>query len=223
LAKQNENSYIEIPKDISPRYSGLYTYRALLDILNKLKIIKSDDSSKSLKSTVTFLNNSIKLWLPEKATSINAAKQMALELMGRSVIIYSGPELFPAAYKWKLGINQNAKQLAWANQLPEYNHNELTGWSKQPTEKPFVVVELRSSFDHPRIIKRFEIGSKLTSGLRPEAVVVQAMGENAFQQLIYCMVFGEFVSIYLALLNGVDPTQLKLVEKFKLAMGQAET
>ena len=44
-------------------------------------------------------------------------------------------------------------------------------------------------------------------------------GETVIEQLLYVLVFGEIVSIYLALLNGVDPSSLKLVSKFKEAMG----
>jgi len=38
------------------------------------------------------------------------------------------------------------------------------------------------------------------------------------QQLAWAVVLGDFVSIYLGLLNGVNPTPIELVEKFKTAL-----
>jgi glucose/mannose-6-phosphate isomerase len=138
--------------------------------------------------------------------------------MGKSIVVYSGPKLSPVAYKWKLGFNENAKQIAWVNQYPELNHNEFTGWSKQPVDKPYAVIELRSSLEHPRIQKRFEVTERLLSGIRPSPLVVDAEGESLLTQLVWSAVLGDFVSVYLALLNGLNPAPLELVDKLKQAM-----
>ncbi|HSD56425.1 MAG TPA: SIS domain-containing protein, partial [Candidatus Saccharimonadales bacterium] len=159
-------------------------------------------------------------WLPDVPTSKNPAKQLAQELIGKSVVIYSGPKMYPAAYKWKIGFNENAKQVAWVNQLPEFNHNELTGWTKQPVEKPYAVIDLRSSLEHPRIQKRFEVGTRLLSGMRPQPNVVQAEGETTLDHLAWLIVFGDFVGIYLAILNGLNPVPLEMVDKLKQALSE---
>jgi glucose/mannose-6-phosphate isomerase len=112
-------------------------------------------------------------------------------------------------------MNENAKNLAWTNQYPEFNHNEFIGWSSHPVEKPYAVVDLRSSFEHPRIQKRFELSDRLLSGRRPAAHVVEAKGETLIEQLLWTINFGDFVTIYLALLNGVNPSPVELVERFK--------
>ena len=81
----------------------------------------------------------------------------AVNCAGNSPVIYAGPELFPAAYKWKISFNENAKNVAWCSYYPEFNHNEMLGWTSHPTEKPYAVIDLRSSLDHERIRKRFEV------------------------------------------------------------------
>jgi glucose/mannose-6-phosphate isomerase len=48
---------------------------------------------------------------------------------------------------------------------------------------------------------------------------VQAQGETLAEQLIWSIAFGDFVTIYLALLNGVNPAPVDLVEKFKKELG----
>ena len=95
------------------------------------------------------------------------------------------------------------------------NHNEFIGWSSHPVEKPFVVFDLKSSFEHERILKRFEITDRLLSGKRPKATPIELGGDTILKQLVWGCVLADFVSIYVAILNGVDPTPVDLVEKLK--------
>ncbi len=103
--------------------------------------------------------------------------------------------------------------------LPEFNHNEFIGWSSHPVEKPFAIIDLISSFEHPRTIKRFELSDKLLSGKRPKATTVQAEGKTIVEQLLFLVILGDMASTYLAILNNVDPTPVDLVEKFKKELG----
>jgi len=139
-------------------------------------------------------------------------------MIGLSPVIYAGPLLSPVAYKWKISINENAKNVAWWNEFPEFNHNEFLGWSSHPVDKPYSVIDLRSSFEHERITKRMELTAKLLSGRRPAPMIVHAEGDSLLEQLLYTMVLGDFVSIYMALLNGINPTPVELIEKFKIEL-----
>jgi glucose/mannose-6-phosphate isomerase len=102
--------------------------------------------------------------------------------------------------------------------FPEFNHNEFIGWSSHPVQKPYAVIDLRSSFDHPRVQKRFKLSAKLLSGKRPEPHVIQATGQTHLEQLLWTVLMGDFTSIYLGLLNGLNPAPVELVEKFKKEM-----
>ncbi len=217
--RANSSGYplFNIPGGIQPRMSSFAFLAAFASIFSQAGLTGSD-VSEELHKTGDWLATQISDWLPDKASRQNKAKQIAQELMGKTVIIYSGPVLSPAANKWKICINENAKNLAWWNQYPEFNHNEFIGWSSHPTDKPFAVVEIRSKLEHPRVQKRFEISEKLISGKRPSPIVVTPEGSTPLEQLVWSIALGDFVSIYLALLNGVNPTPVDLVEKFKLAM-----
>ena len=116
-------------------------------------------------------------------------------------------------------MNENAKNTAWVNQYPEFNHNEFMGWTSHPIEKPFAVVEIRSALEHERVQKRFEVTERLLSGMRPAPIVVTPQGETLLQQLAWSFALGDYVSIYLAILNGVNPTPVALVEKLKVELG----
>ena len=123
--------------------------------------------------------------------------------------------MFPAAYKWKIDVNENAKNTAWANALPEFNHNEFLGWSGDPIQKPFAVIDLLSSFEHPRVQKRFAVTDRLLSGMRPASVNVEAKGDSPLEHMLYLVLLGDMSTTYLAILNNVNPSPVALVEKFK--------
>lgn len=216
IAEQNGYTLALLPQEF-PRLTLWYSFRALLQILEQADVLYGDFRP-DLNQVAQFINATVRAWLPDMATSKNVAKQIAQELMGKSIVVYSGPKFFPAAYKWKIGFNENAKQVSWVNQYPEFNHNEYTGWSKQPVDKPYVVIELRSALEHPRVQKRFEVTERLLSGMRPAPLTVQPEGDSLLKQLVWVAVLGDFVSIYLGLLNGLNPAPLELVDKFKHAL-----
>lgn len=218
FANKHNVPFMALPDSGQPRFGTLYMLKALITILERAEVVRVKDAEKTLHVAGEFLRNSLSAWLPEVQAAKNPAKQLAQELMGRSVVIYSGPKMYPAAYKWKISFNENAKNIAWCNQYPELNHNEFLGWTSHPHNKPYGVVELRSTLEHPRTQTRFAVTQKLLSGRRPAPEIVEVQGKDELQQLLWAVAFGDFVSLYLAILNGLNPTPVVLIEKFKRAL-----
>ena len=206
-----------IPAGIQPRMATFYFVNAFLHIVKDLDVTVEDVSE--LGKVGEWLQAESAAWAADVPLEENIAKQLATQLVGKTIIMYSGPKLFPAANKWKICFNENAKNTAWANYYPEFNHNEFIGWSSHPVEKPFAVIEIRSSIEHERIQKRFEVSERLLSGKRPSPIVIKPRGETVLQQLAWSFALGDFVSIYLGILNGVNPTPVELVEKLKVELG----
>ncbi len=217
VAKTRGYPLFEIPTGLQPRMAVFYNFAALVQLLHDVGLVPQD-SIKTLHQAAGWLEGQLETWLPTVPSKKNYAKQIAQDLMGKSVVIYSGPALFPVAYKWKINMNENAKNVAWCNQYPEFNHNEMLGWTGQPVEKPYAVVDLRSNLDNSRVQKRFEVASKLLSGMRPAAIEVKVVGDSILEQMLWAIALGDYVSVYLALLNGVDPTPVALIEKFKTTL-----
>ncbi len=212
-ARQDNIPALVLPAVSQPRYAVFYSLKATLTVTDSLGL--TSGKADELSNCKQFLTDASKDWLSTVPTAQNLAKQIALECVGKSIVIYAGPKLFPAAYKWKIGFNENAKQIAWCNQLPEFNHNEFLGWTKQPTSKPYTVIDIRSNLENSRTQKRFLVTAKLLSGLRPDPIVVEPVGHNLVEQLLWSISLGDFVSIYTALLNGLNPTPVDMIEKFK--------
>ncbi|HEY5441952.1 MAG TPA: SIS domain-containing protein, partial [Candidatus Saccharimonadales bacterium] len=217
LAEQHDHPLFLIPGGIQPRMSSFYFLAALLQILEPQGLVPAG-SLKELRGVADWLKDQPASWRAEVPTNKNAAKQLALELVGKSIVVYSGPKLFPAANKFKICLNENAKNVAWVNYYPEFNHNEFIGWSSHPVDKPYAVVEIRSNLERERIQKRFVVSERLLSGKRPAPEVVKPEGESLLQQLLWTSNFCDFVSLYVAILNGLNPTPVDLVEKLKKSL-----
>lgn len=218
-AKKDGHVLYTIPGGIQPRMSSFFFLAAMAQLFEPLGLIPKGKLAE-LKTAGDWLKGQIDDWGPTVPTAKNAAKRLALELIGKSIVVYSGPKLFPAANKFKICLNENSKNVAWVNQYPEFNHNEFIGWSSHPVDKPYAVVEIRSGLEHPRVQKRFQVSERLLSGKRPAPQVVTPEGKTHLEQLLWTSNFCDFVSLYVALLNGVDPTPVGLVEKLKVQLDQ---
>lgn len=218
LAKNKNLPLYLIPGGTQPRMSSFYFIAAYLDLLGGAGLIEPVTENE-LDDLSKWLGGFVEGWRADKPTSDNPAKQLALEISGKTPIIYSGPLLAPVAQKFKICMNENAKNTAWWGQYPEFNHNEFIGWSSHPIDKPFAVIEIRSKLEHSRTQKRFEVSERLLSGLRPAPHIIEPEGKTLAQQIFWTSMFCDFVATYVALLNGVNPTPVDLVEKFKKELG----
>lgn len=217
LAKEHNQSFLPLPTGYEPRMTIGYSVSVFARVFETLGLVTG--VAKELEEASKFLETYPAKWAKEVKTSDNPAKQLAEGLMGKSMVIYAGPTLTPAAYKIKAGFNESARNVAFWNMLPEMNHQELMGWTSHPIDKPFGVIELRSNLDHARVNRRFEVMNKLLSGRMPHAHEVQAKGKNIIEQNLWTIMFGDFVSTYLGILNGVNPNTSETIEKFKKELG----
>lgn len=215
IAEEKGYHFILLPKAEQPRYAVFYNLKAIIQLMNHAGVFASAVSDDDLQKIAAFLDGRLEELLPTVATAKNPAKQLAREIVGKNLVVYAGPVMAAAAYKWKISCNENAKNVAWAGYIPEFSHNEFIGWSSHPHHKPYAIVDLRSSLDHPQVQKRFTISARLLSGMRPEPHIVESQGDNLAEQLLWTILMGDFTTLYLGLLNGLNPAPVELVEKLK--------
>ena len=206
--------HVLLPSGYQPRMTVIYSLVALMTLLGHFNI-PAMDSMAEIHQSSDFLREATSGWNKAVTVDKNYAKQLALLAVGKTPVFYGGEWTGPLAYKWKISWNENAKNVAFCNEYPEFNHNEFMGWASHPVEKPFAVFDLISNFEHSQILKRFEVSDRLLSGRRPKAHVVTLAGSSPLEQLLWGCVLADFVSIYVAILNGVDPTPVELIEKLK--------
>lgn len=213
MAEKSNIAHVTLPVGLQPRMAVLYNLRALLALLENFGLVHG--KLEEVETVSQWLGAESAAWGPSVPTERNYAKQLAEQAVGKTPVFYGGPLTAPVAYKWKISFNEDAKNVSFWNEYPECNHNEFLGWTSHPVEKPFAVFDLVSSFEHPQILKRFEISDRLLSGMRPKATTITLVGDSLIAQLLWGSILADYVSIYVAVLNGVDPTPVELIEKFK--------
>ena len=203
------------PIKIQPRMLTFVQVRTLVKLLDLFGVIEAESYIAELESAHDWLHEHSESWRKEVSTDKNYAKQLALLAVGKNAVFFGGQITKSLAYKWKISWNENAKNTAFWNQYPEFNHNEFIGWSSHPVEKPFAIFDLRSNLEHDRIQKRFEISDRLLSGKRPKANEITLEGDSVLKQLLWGHLLADYTSIYLGILNNVDPGPVPLVTKLK--------
>ena len=222
-AKHKKLPFCELPPGLQPRAAFGYSFITLLTALETSGFIPSfqNDFQEALRLLVDF---SKRYHFMEPA-SRNQAKQLAMFFHNHIPVIYSGQDYFDSvSYRWKSQLNENAKQLALTSTIPEMNHNEILGYTfSEPLTKKMAVVLLRHpQKDHSQIEKRFDILKKLIHSKVFGIREVEARGNSVLAQMLSTIYLGDFVTVYLAYLKGVDPTPIDLIDQFKSLLSQAQ-
>ncbi|HLY50946.1 MAG TPA: bifunctional phosphoglucose/phosphomannose isomerase [Solirubrobacteraceae bacterium] len=121
----------------------------------------------------------------------------------------------PVAYRWKCQFNENAKIPAFSHEIPELDHNEIVGWQGASELGRFSAVFLDDSDLHPRIRQRIELTRGLIAGEAAATFRIESVGESAIERLLSLVFLGDLVSLYLAVLHGVDPGPVETIERLK--------
>jgi glucose/mannose-6-phosphate isomerase len=134
----------------------------------------------------------------------------------RTVPVIAGAGLtIPIAYRWKTQINENAKVPAFAHELPELDHNEIVGWSGASDLGRFSAVFLDDSDLHPREKQRIELTRGLIASKATATFRVESIGQTRTERVFSLVLLGDLVSLYLAVLRGVDPSPVEIIERLK--------
>ncbi len=145
-------------------------------------------------------------------------KIMAHAMKDKVPVYVSGDTLGFATKNFKIQTNENAKQPAFWNTIPELNHNEMVGFSTLKTmnnPNKFFALFIRDLKDHPRNIARMAVTSKLYRDWGVTVEEFTAEGETLLEKIIYTVTFGLWTTYYLALEYGIDPIPVAGVENFK--------
>jgi len=149
----------------------------------------------------------------------NPARELARRIGRTLPMVWGGGEIGGvAALRWRNQINENAKAPAFAGVLPELTHNEICGWGQHGdvTRQVFTLLFLRHDHEHPQVARRFEIVRDLMDEIVADIEEVRAAGDGALAQLFDLIMVGDFVSLYLAFQEGVDPGPIPVLDQIKL-------
>lgn len=216
LAKKHGHPSVPIPTGLPPRGALAFLCFPILALFAKIGLIK--DKEDEVKETISVLerleNDSLGIAVPIKS---NPAKQLAGEVFDNFCVIYAGGELLSGVVtRWRGQFAENSKMLTSCHVLPEMNHNEIVGW-QHPSKllKKFASIFLRDKQDHPQVKKRIEISKEILEKEGIKVKEVYSQGTSLLARTFSLIYLGDFTSLYLAILNGEDPTPVKRIDYLK--------
>ncbi|MGB9561345.1 MAG: bifunctional phosphoglucose/phosphomannose isomerase [bacterium] len=212
--------FIHIPEGLPPRAALGYSFTPLIIFLNRLNLIS--DKREEIVKAADFLRENVERFRPELDVNENPAKSLALKLHGKLPIICTTTRHFEVVgIRFRGQINENSKMLAYSSVIPENNHNELVGWNilgkLKNLVQPVIVLD---KLDHPRNIFRARFFADVMREKGVEAIVVETRGETLMERMLSVIQLGDFTSYYLAILNGIDPKPVRIIDRLKQALAE---
>jgi glucose/mannose-6-phosphate isomerase len=135
-------------------------------------------------------------------------------------VVHGAEPTAASARRWRTQLNENAKVPAFWSELPEANHNEICAWERGPAVAPLCAVFLEDPDQHPRVHRRIELTAAEVERAGAPVVRIRARGDTRLERVLSLVLLGDLVSVYLAVLDGVDPTPVEPIERFKVALAK---
>jgi len=190
---------------------GLVLLSGLLERAGLLAVADSDlaDAERAAAATVEGCG-------PDVPTERNLAKQLAWTLVDRLPVIEASGFLAAAARRWKTQLNENGKSFATYEELPEATHNAVVGYAQPESIRDHLyVVFLASPSDHPRNSLRASLSAELLGMEQIAHQVVPVRGDGRLAQTVAAIALGDYVSTYLGMLYGLDPSPVEAISTIK--------
>jgi len=209
----------KIPGGKPPRSAIAYSFFPMIHILRSAGLVDFDDGE--YLRALEDVKRVCRMYGPD--SSDNRALGLAAKLKGNIPFVYSGPGLLEAvARRWACQFNENSKSTAHFAAYPELNHNEIVGWEAlEGVMGQIVVLSLEDEDDHPTTVAQTDIGLSIITPLAAGVERIKSEGDGRLARILTTMLLGDFTSVYLALLYGVDPTPVEKIDFLKRRLQEA--
>lgn len=212
LAEEAGHPRLVVPGGMPPRAATGFLSMPVLTVLGRLGF--APDLAADARRTVSLLRELRGEWGADVPAERNAAKRLAGELYRRLPLIYAAEDgLAAAAVRMRYQLNENAKVPAFHNAFPELMHNEVVGWEGlAELAAVTALVVLRDPRTDPRCVDATLARVRERFACVTE---IEARGDTQLERSFSLMYLADWTSIYLALLEGVDPYPIDAITSLK--------
>lgn len=205
FAENNGIDFIEVEGGFPPRSRLGSSLVQLLFALNHMGFI-DDKFISQLESSVEYMQDN-------QSNIKEEASEAASKMFGTTPIIYCDASIEGVAVRFRQQINENSKMLCWHHVIPEMNHNELVGWTRENKNLSVVFLENEDDFERNKL--RMEFTEKVVSKYCPNIVHLHSRGESKIEKALYLIHLTDWISIYLSDLNNADAVEIVVINKLK--------
>jgi glucose/mannose-6-phosphate isomerase len=217
LARADDVPVIGLPAGLQPRAAVAYMTVCVLEIAAAAGA--SARMRTEVDAAAAHVAELAGEWGPS-AGSESLAWQIAEQAKDACVCVYGAGPTAAAAYRWKCQINENSKLPAFSAELPEADHNEIVGWEGAASSGSFLAIFLEDSDQHPRTRQRIKLTRQLIEPHAAGTLIVESRGDSPLARLMSLVFLGDLVSIYIAVLRGVDPKPVTVIDQLKRSLSE---
>jgi glucose/mannose-6-phosphate isomerase len=210
---------LRVPSGMAPRATLPYLFMPMPILLNKIGLVS--DVTHEISETIKILRQISDSNSPERLLKDNFSKKLASNICGTVPVVY-GFEIYRAvAQRLKTQFNENSKVPAKWEFFPELNHNEIVGWEAAgELAKYFSIIFIRDDEESEAMRQRIEATKELVCKKPMKFFEVQSIGKSKLAKMSSVICTGDFTSVYLAIMRGIDPTPVKSITLLKEKMKQ---
>lgn len=219
LARKYKVPYFEHDYESQPR-AALHVHLAvMLNFMFRLGLVKIGEEE---LAEIDELDQHVKShWSASIPEGNNEAKRLAEQLLNCVPVVIGDGLLSGVAGRYKSHFNENAKNPAYYEILPEMNHNALVGTEKPDRAKDLLYfIMLDSAYTEEQNKTRMVLTEQLLKERKFKVLRKQFAAKYPLGEVLLAISFGDYVSYYLALLNQVDPTAVEVIAKFKAKLSK---
>jgi glucose/mannose-6-phosphate isomerase len=212
--------HLRVPSGMAPRATLPYMFMPMPILLEKMDLVSNVASE--ISETTEILKQISNANMPEKPLKDNFTKTLASNILGTIPTIYGFGVYRAVAQRFKTQINENSKTPAKWEYFPELDHNEIVGWEAvKDLAKCFAVILIRDKNEPEAIRHRITATSDLIRWQSVRIFEVQSLGVSNLARMSSVICIGDFTSVYLAVLRGIDPTPVKTIDLLKEQIKQS--
>lgn len=206
FCKKNKTEYRHIKKIHSPRASFVNYAYSILGILAPILPISKNDILESISKLSQMQNIS-----SSNLSRTNSAIDLARWISGIPIVYYPHG-LQAAAVRFKSSLQENAKSHVIVEDVIEACHNGIVSWEKSSNTKPIL---LKGQDDYIKTKERWQIMREYFMMNHIDYREVLSVSGNILSKLICMIYLLDYVSIYYAVLNEVDPSPVMSIDFIK--------
>jgi len=211
---------VKTPGGLQPRAALAYSVIPMLYVLKGQGLI-GNSIFDDISETIELLRIHREEYRLEDKT--NQTYSLASSVYQTLPIIYgTSGSTSVAALRLKGQFSENADMMAYFNELPEMNHNEIVGWenNSEIIEK-MSVLWLLDENDNERVQLRQKITRGIINNNNHHQYIISVKGSTARIRLLHFIHFGDWVSYWCAILHHTDPTPVEPIMQLKSELSTA--
>jgi glucose/mannose-6-phosphate isomerase len=218
-AQENGHTVWQFAHKSPPRAALGWSLGILLALAHQLGWL--EDLEPDVAEAVRIMQSHRPSYGTETPAAQNPAKRQAGQFIERLPVIYGAGAFEVVARRWKTQFNENTNQWAFYEPIPEMNHNGIVG-----IEFPQFLISkigalfLRSNYDHPRVALRYDLTKNLFLEVGIPSDSFEPDGNSLLAQMMHAILYGDYITFYAAIAQGVNPTTIWPIDQLKEEMAK---